>query len=84
MHEKKTETNMEVSNRALYLSFIFIYLFICLFVYLFVYLFIHLFIYLFIYLSKLYLPLVHKIAFAKVTRNEKIVWAVYTEISLVS
>ena len=76
MHEKKTETNMEVSNRALYLSFIFIYLFICLFVYS--------FIYLFIYLSKLYLPLVHKIAFAKVTRNEKIVWAVYTEISLVS
>ena len=80
MHEKKTETNMEVSNRALYLSFIFIYLFICLFVYLFIYLFIHLF----IYLPKLYLPLVHKIAFAKVTRNEKIVWAVYTEISLVS
>ena len=54
MREKKTETNMEVSNRALYLSFIFIYLFICLFVYLFVYLFIHLFIYLFIYQNFIY------------------------------
>ena len=48
MHEKKTETNMEVSNRALYLSFIFIYLFVYLFIYLFICLFIYLFIYLFI------------------------------------